>query len=147
MHDRDPGKVFATLYDLISGPATRVRPWSEVRELFYPGALLHSELTLPDGSVHSGTWDVDAFCAEAEEEYKRQGFWEREVASRTERFGSIASVWSTYETRVDDPQSDPVGRGINAVHLLHRGGRWRITALIFQNERGTRGIPQRYLSS
>ncbi|MGI9626796.1 MAG: DinB family protein, partial [Longimicrobiales bacterium] len=62
-------------------------------------------------------------------------------------FGAIAHVWSTYESRVGSLESDPVGRGINSVHLLHQNGRWRITSLVFQIERGTEGIPGRYLPS
>jgi hypothetical protein len=142
-----PAERFARLYELISGPAEEERDWAAVRELFHPGALLHSELTLPDGTHQSGTWTVDEFCEAAADEYRRDGFWEREVASRIERFGKIAQVWSTYETRVGDPDSEPVGRGINAVHLVQRDGRWRIAGLIFQIERGTDGIPERYLGS
>lgn len=145
MNRDDPAEVFAHLYSLISGPADLERSWEEVRDLFHPQALLHSELTLPDGTHQSGTWTVSDFCEAAAEEYRHQGFWEREIACRTDRFGDIAQVWSTYETRVGDPASDPVGRGINAVHLLRRAGEWRIVSLIFQIERGTDGIPTAYL--
>lgn len=140
-----PATVFARLYDLISGPADEERDWEEVKGLFHPSALLHSELTLPDGSHQSGTWTVDDFCDAAAEEYRREGFWECEIACRSECFGNIAQVWSTYESRMRDPDSDPVGRGINAVHLLRRNGTWRISSLIFQLERGTDGIPERYV--
>lgn len=142
-----PAEVFAELYDLISGPADEERDWEKVRQLFHRGALLHSELTLPDGSHQSGTWTVEEFCEEAAAEYRRDGFWEREVACRSECFGSIAQVWSTYESRIGDPESEPVGRGINAVHLLKRDGAWRIVSLVFQIERGTCGIPLHYLES
>ena len=65
MSGSHPERVFARLYDLISGPAGKERAWAEVRDLFYPDALLHSELTLPDGSRRSGTWTVDEFCEAA----------------------------------------------------------------------------------
>ena len=140
-----PAEVFARLYDLISGPADEERDWDEVRKLFHPGALLHSELTLPDGAHQSGTWTVEEFCEAAAAEYRRTGFWEREVACRSECFGNVAQVWSTYESRVENPDAEPVGRGINAAHLLKRDGAWGIVSLIFQIERGTDGIPERYL--
>lgn len=140
-----PTEVFAQLYALISGPADEERDWDAVRDLFYPDALLHSEVTLPDGSHQSGTWTLDQFCEAGAEEYRRDGFWEREVACRGDSFGNIAQVWSTYETRIRDPGSEPVGRGINAVHLLKRNDEWRIVSLIFQIERGTDGIPEVYL--
>ena len=147
MRPGTPTEVFARLYDLISGPASEERNWGEARDLFYPDAVLHSELTLPDGSHQSGTWTVDQFCDAAAEEYRKTGFWEREVACRSECFGAIAQVWSTYESRVGDPQSEPVGRGINAVQLLRRSGIWRIVSLSFQMERGTGGIPDIYLQN
>lgn len=140
-----PEATFQRLYDLISGPAHAERDWDAVRELFHPDALLHSELTLPDGSHQSGTWTVDQFCTAAAHEYRQAGFWEREIACRSRVFGSIAQVWSTYESRIGDPDSEPVGRGINAVHLLRRDGTWRIVSLIFQIERGTEGIPDLFL--
>jgi len=140
-----PREAFARLYDLISGPAGDERDWGEVRNLFHPDALLHSELTLPDGSHQSGTWTLDQFCKAAAEEYRKDGFWEREVACRSDCFGAIAQVWSTYESRIGDPQSEPVGRGINAAQLLRRDGEWCVVSLVFQIERGTAGIPEVYL--
>lgn len=141
----DPHQVVLRLYELLSGPADQARPWYEIRNLFFPDALLRSELTLPDGSHQSGTWTLDEFCAAAEAEYATAGFWERELAVRVERFGQIAQVWTTYESRIGALDTAPVGRGINAVQLLHRNGRWRITSLVFQIERGTPGIPPWYL--
>ncbi|NNF39356.1 MAG: hypothetical protein HKN71_11865 [Gemmatimonadetes bacterium] len=141
----EPAAVFRRLYELISGPAEQERDWAAVRDLFDPDALLHSELTLPDGSHQSGTWSVHEFCETAAEEYRQSGFWEREVACRAECFGDIAQVWSTYESRVGSPASAPAGRGVNAVHLLRRKGTWRIVSVIFQLERGTDGIPSAYL--
>ena len=144
MQTPEARQVVARLYALISGPAEHERDWEEVRALFLPEAVLRSELTFPDGSHQSGRWTVDEFCAEAAAEYRKAGFWEREVAVRAERFGGIAHVWSTYESRIGDPASDPVGRGINSVQLLLQDGRWRIASLLFQIERGTSGIPPEY---
>ena len=141
----EPHAVVQRLYALISGPADRSRAWDEVRSLFFPDALLRSELTLPDGTHQSGTWSVDEFCDAAAVEYAETGFWEQEISARVECFENIAQVWTTYESRILSPDSAPVGRGINAVQLLRRDGEWRITALVFQIERGTGGIPHGYL--
>ena len=140
-----PTAVVKRLYDLISGPAEEERAWDEVRALFHPEAVLRSELTLPDGTHQSGRWTIDEFCDAAAEEYRTDGFWESEIAARSERFGTIAHVWSSYESRVGTADSEPVGRGINSVQLLEQEGTWRITSLVFQIERGTDGIPARYL--
>lgn len=141
----DPHAVVTGLYESLSGPAHHARNWEHVHSFFLPGATLHSELVLPDGTHQSGTWTVDEFCEAAAEEYAKSGFWEQEVWSRMEEFGCIAHIWSTYESRIGDPHSAPAGRGINSFQLLHRDGEWRISALVFQIERGTEGIPARYL--
>jgi len=143
----EPHEVVRRLYALISGPGDEPRRWDEVRSLFLPDAVLRSELTLPDGSHQSGTWSVDEFCAAAEAEYEEAGFWEREVAARIECFENIAQVWTTYESRIGSPDSDPVNRGVNAVHLLRQEGEWRIASIVFQSERGTDGLPASYLTS
>ena len=143
----EPHEVVLRLYELISGPADQPRSWDEVRSLFLPDALLRSELVLPDGSRQSGTWTVDDFCEAAAAEYAETGFWEREVSARVECFENIAQVWTTYESRVETPDSDPVVRGINAVQLLRRDGRWSITSLVFQVDRETDGIPSVYLQN
>jgi len=140
-----PHDVVLRLYSLLSGPADDARDWEAVRSLFVPGALLHSELALADGSRQSGKWTVGEFCEAAAAEYAENGFWEREIAARVECFGNIAQVWTTYESRVGSPDSEPVGRGINAVLLLRQDGAWRIAGLVFQIERGTSGIPEDYL--
>lgn len=145
MTGSDPRAVVAHLYELISGPADQERSWSDIRALFLPEALLHSELALPDGAKQSGRWTVDEFCAAAAAEYRVAGFWEREVAVRSEQFGNIGHVWSTYESRVGSLDNEPAGRGINSVQLLQKNGEWRIASLVFQIERGTDGIPDRYL--
>ena len=139
-----PEQVVIRLYDLISGPAEQERDWETVADLFHPEAILRSELSLPDGSHQSGRWSVDEFCEAAAAEYRMTGFWESEVSSRSLEYGHIAHVWSTYESRVERPDSLPVMRGINSVSLLRQDGGWRIVSLVFQIERGTEGIPEEY---
>lgn len=141
-----PRDVVRRLYELISGAGDYERDWDSVRALFLPDATLRSELTLPDGTHQSGTWTVAEFCTAAAEEYRKDGFWEREIAARMERFGTIAHVWSTYESRVGGAESTPAGRGINSFQLLQQAGVWRLASVVFQLERGTDGIPSRYLS-
>jgi hypothetical protein len=136
-----PHEVVLLLYDLISGPADQERDWAAVQELFHSEALLRSELILPDGTRQSGRWTPAEFAAEGAEEYRKDGFWEREVAARVEEFGNVAHVWSTYESRVGSPDSPPTIRGINSVQLLRQDGRWRITSLLFQIERGVGDFP------
>jgi hypothetical protein len=132
------------LYDLISGPADHERPWEEVSSLFLPGARIRMEIVGEDGSTRSCDWSVDSFAKEAAEHYRRAGFWEREIARKTERFGNIAHIFSTYESRVGDPKGPPATRGINSVQVLRRGEIWRIAGIVFQIELSDTPIPSEY---
>jgi len=132
-------------YQLISGPADQDRPWDEIQSLFLPKARLRMEVVEENGVARSVEWSVEEFAREAAEHYRQAGFWEKEIAHKTDRFGNIAHIFSTYESRVGDPQSPPVARGINSVQVVNREGRWQIASIVFQVERPTTPIPEKYL--
>jgi hypothetical protein len=141
-----PEHPILKLYELISGPADLERPWDEIASLFLPGARIRMELVEENESVRSLDWSVEEFAQEAAKHYREAGFWEREIAHKTDRFGNIAHIFSSYESRVGDPKSQPVARGINSVQVLYREGRWRIAGIIFHIEQPDAPIPERYLS-
>ncbi|MGD9140521.1 MAG: hypothetical protein PVJ42_03185 [bacterium] len=133
------------LYEFISGPADKKRPWDEMRTLFLDGARLRMVVRLEDGSEKLREWTLDEFARDAGEFYSQDGFWEREVSRRVERFGSIAHVFSTYESRVKDPDGPPVMRGINSIQLILGRNRWLIASVVFQTEQEEVPIPPEYL--
>ena len=147
VNETSPEWPILRLYELISGPADRERPWDEIESLFLPGARIRMGVVSEAGSVRSVDWSVEEFAREAAEYYRQAGFWEREIARKTDRFGSIAHIFSTYESRVGEPESDPVARGINSVQLVRREGCWHIASIVFQVERPGTPIPDRYLPS
>ena len=89
--------------------------------------------------------DIDGFIARVGDYLEKNGFFEREIARRTEQFGHIAHVWSTYESRytVDDPE--PFMRGINSIQLFYDGTRWWIVTIYWQHESTAHPIPAKYL--
>ncbi len=96
---RDVGSIdaiIAAAYDVISGPAGKKRDWDRERSLFYPGARL-IPTAKPGGNdaLMPQILDVDGFIARAEPLFAEHGFYEKEIARRTEQFGCIAHVWST----------------------------------------------------
>jgi hypothetical protein len=135
------------LYDLISGPADKKRPWGEIRTLFLHGARLRMVVRLDDGSERLREWNLEEFARDAGEFYSQDGFWEREVSRQVERFGSIAHVFSTYESRVKDPDGPPLMRGINSVQLIRGKDRWLIASVVFQTEQEGVPIPPEYQST
>jgi hypothetical protein len=89
--------------------------------------------------------DVEGFIARVEQYVTENGFFEKEIARRTEQFGCIAHVWSTYESRhnADDPK--PFMRGINSIQLFYDGTRWWIVSIYWQHESPEHPVPEKYL--
>jgi hypothetical protein len=144
-----PEAIVAAVYDVISGPAEveRARDWDRLRALFLPGArFLLTRWHSPEGGDRVlRAWDVEAFVAAASGFYRESAFYEREVARRVDRFGCIAHVMSTYESRVGSEGSDPVARGINSVQVVYSRERWWIAHLVWDVETPTNPIPREYL--
>jgi hypothetical protein len=139
--------IIAAAYDVISGPGDKKRDWNRERALFYPGALIIPTATVPgkaDADLEPQMLDVEAYIARVEP-LLQKGFYETEVARRTEQFGRIAHVWSTYESRHDASDPEPFMRGINSFQLFNDGDRWWILSVCWQHESMDHVIPEKYL--
>ena len=135
-------------YNVISGPAGRPRDWERERSLFWPGARLIPTATVPgrnDVDLAPLILDVEGYIERVEPIFARSGFYETEVARRTEQFGRIAHVWSTYESRHDKSDREPFMRGINSFQLFNDGTRWWIVNIYWQHESVACPIPDKYL--
>jgi len=134
-------------YAVISGPAGLPRDWERERALFLPGARLIPTAVRP-GDNESGLspqiLDVEEYIARVEPLFREKGFYETEVARRTEQFGRIAHVWSTYESRYREDDPEPFMRGINSFQLFHDGARWWIVNIYWQHESAAHPIPKKY---
>jgi hypothetical protein len=106
--------IIAATYDVISGPVGKKRDWDRERSLFYPGARLIPTATVPgknDVDLAPQILDVEGYIARVEPLFEKSGFYETEIARRSEQFGRIAHVWSTYESRHDPKDPEPVHAG------------------------------------
>ena len=140
--------IIAACYDVISGPAGKKRDWERERSLFHPGARLIPTATVPgetDVELTPIVLDVEGYIARVEPLFTDQGFYELEVARRTEQFGRIAQVWSTYESKHDLADPKPFMRGINSFQLFNDGTRWWILSVYWQHESSQYPLPQEYL--
>ena len=90
--------------------------------------------------------DIEGFIARVEPFFKGNGFYEREIARRTEQFGNIAHVWSIYESRHNEDDPEPFMRGINSIQLFNDGKRWWIVNIYWQQESAENPIPEKYLN-
>ncbi|MFN2563716.1 MAG: hypothetical protein ABR499_01725 [Gemmatimonadaceae bacterium] len=139
--------IMRALYDVISGPAGQRRNWDRMRSLFVPGARLIPTGRRPDGTRSMQVWTVDQYITIVGPRLEEGGFFERELARRTERFGNIVHAFSTYDSKraASDPQ--PFARGINSIQLWNDGRRWWIVSILWEGERPDNPIPARYLQS
>lgn len=140
-----PEAIVAALYDVISGDIGVARDWDRFRSLFHPAARL-----MPSGLNREGVGVVrsvtpDEYITRSEPLLVGEGFHEREIARRTERFGHIAHVWTIYESLHRLSDSQPFARGINSVQLFHDGTRWWILSVYWQGETPEAPIPAAYL--
>ncbi|HEX6190334.1 MAG TPA: hypothetical protein VFZ40_19940 [Pyrinomonadaceae bacterium] len=138
--------VVAALYDVISGPAGQKRNWDRFRSLFVPGARLIPTGRRPTGEVVSRVRTPEDYIQGAGQ-LEQNGFFEKEVSRRIEKFGNIAHIFSTYEARRKAEDEKPFMRGINSIQLMNDGTRWWIVTVFWQAEDEKSPLPAEYLRS
>jgi hypothetical protein len=140
--------IINAAYEVISGPAGQPRDWERERALFFPDARVvptASKAGDNESKLTPQLLDVEGYIARVEPFFRETGFYETEVARRTEQFGQIAHVWSTYESRHSPDEPEPFMRGINSFQLFHDGARWWIVNIYWQHESAAHPIPEKYL--
>ncbi len=136
--------IVAALYDVISGPPGP-RNWDRFRSLFAPGARLIPTGRRQTGEVVSRAITPDDYAQRNSAVMEKTGFFEREISRRTERFGNIAHIFSTYESRHAKEDEKPFARGINSIQLMNDGKRWWIVTVFWQGEDEKNPLPAEYL--
>jgi hypothetical protein len=139
--------ILAALYDVISGPAGQKRNWDRMRSLFVPGAHLIPTGRRPDGGRSIQVWTVDQYIERVGPQLEKGGFFERELARRTERYGNIVHAFSTYDSKRLASDAQPFARGINSIQLWNDGQRWWVVTIFWEGERPDNPIPARYMQS
>lgn len=138
--------IIAAIYDVISGPAGAARDWDRFRSLFAAGARLIPTGKTPEGTPRIRVGDVEAYIATSGPALVKSGFFEREIGRQTERFGNIAHVFSTYDSRRAATDAAPFARGINSIQLYFDGARWWVVTILWDSEREGNPIPAGYLA-
>ena len=136
--------IIKASYDVISGSKDEARDWDRERSLFHPESRHMPTRMSESGEFVVDVMDVDGFIERAAPYFAKEGFYEYEIVRKTEQFGNIAHVFSTYEWR--NEMDGPVGgRGINSFQLLFDGKRWWIMSVFWQQESADFTIPLKYL--
>lgn len=139
--------IIRALYETVSGPAGAERDTPRMRSLYMPGAHLVRTSVTDDGRRVANVMDVDAYLKDTADFFRRNAFYEFEIARRTDLFGNIAQVFSTYEACNDPGEPTSFKRGINGIQLFNDGDRWWIVNMIWDNERDDNPMPEQYLPS
>ena len=136
--------IIEALYDVISGPAGP-RDWDRLRSLTTPSCRLTPTGRDSTGAPVHLTWTVDDYVTEASGYFEQSGFFEIEIARKTERYGNVVHAFSTYESYRSKDDAAPFQRGINSIQLLFSMDRWWIHSIAWQPEWQDLPIPAAYL--
>lgn len=136
--------IVVALYDVISGNPEDNRNWARFRNLFLPESRL-----IPTGKNKQGEFTLRAISPE---EYIqmfmhniKSGFFEKELHHEVEEYGTIAHIFSTYETR--ETINGPVtNRGINSIQLYNDGNRYYVVTIFWCAESMGFNLPSKYLN-
>lgn len=136
--------LVTALYAVISGPAGEKRDWDRMRALFHAEGRLVAMVRGREG-MRTMHLTAEEYIERAGPSLERGGFFEQEIAQRSEVFGDIAQVWSTYECRRAADDEKPFMRGINSITCLRENRRWWVMQVLYEQEADAGAIPAKYL--
>jgi hypothetical protein len=142
--------IVKALYDGVSHTPKDEPDWSRLRAIFAPGGRLippprpGSEiafLSAEDFIDRVSRGIVSRRAAGTE-----KGFSEREIARKTDCYGNMCQLFSTYESRFTAADAKPFARGINAIQVVKDGNRWWVVNVLWDQEAPEKPIPAAYLN-
>jgi reactive intermediate/imine deaminase len=137
--------IIKAVYDVISGEAGQKRNWDRFHSLFYKDARLIP--TAKDAKTNlfgANPLTTEGYIKRVEPIFANQGFYEKEIARKTDTYGNIVQAFSTYEARRTKDDEKPFLRGINSFQLLFDGNRWWVVSIFWQAETPDNPIPDKY---
>ena len=112
------------------------------RALFTPEARLIPLRHMPDGSFQPHVLAIDDWITLVAKRGS-DSLTEKQIKVKTETYGHIAHLWSTYETRGADGK--PMDRGINSIQAVFDGKQWKVIQIVWQAESPSEQVPEKYL--
>lgn len=140
--------IIRALYESVSFAPGKQPNYDRLRTIFHrDGRLIPSKV---DRDAEFSSLDLESFVTQSREiivisGLERKGFLESEIARRTQMFGNIIHVFSTYETKDADAGSVSIQRGINSIQIVREHGRFWIMTVLWDVERPGNPIPHAYL--
>ena len=131
-HDEVLATVDTFFAAFVSGPGA-VEGAEQLRGVLDPDAVI-----VRAGGAAPTTYSVDTFI-EPRVELLQSGaledFREWVTSARVDLFGDIAQVWCTYAKEWVADGGSQQGRGTKSIQLVRTQDRWRITAVVWDDER------------
>ncbi|MBX2826987.1 MAG: hypothetical protein KTR22_02425 [Flavobacteriaceae bacterium] len=137
----DIDTVMTTLYAVISGPGEQERDWKTFYDLFHEQALMGPTRKNKEGVTKFNAITPYRYVELSAPQMRNTGFFEEELARKTEVFGGIAQIFSAYQFRFK-PDGPVIQRGVNSIQLVFRNGRWFITQIFWQDETEEFPLPE-----
>jgi len=132
-------------YEAISGGIGVARDWARDRTLFDPNSRsVAVQVDSKTGAITTQAKTEQDFADEANAWMVKNGFTERGLAHVIKRYGSVATVLSSYEGKT--AAGKVVSRGVNIFQLYFDGKRWWILSMVWDEERPRNPIPSELLS-
>jgi hypothetical protein len=134
-------ELIKAIDDAVSGAGDKDRAC--FRDVMVPDARL-----IPVGKAQDGTFAPHVLTVDGWiDAVRKRGsavFYERQVKVKSEQFGHIANLWSTYEVR-PTPDGNATVRGINSIQAVFDGTRWKVIEILWQAETAAEPVPEKYL--
>ena len=137
--------IIVALYEVISGEAGVKRDWNRLRSLFIPEGRMIPINPKKEGGFAPRVLSVDGYIELSGDYIEKNGFFERELSRKTERFGNLVHVFSTYEGKHKLSDEKPFLRGISSFQLMNDGKRWWFIDVVWEAERPDNPLPEKYL--
>ena len=136
--------IIKALYEVISGEGDAPRNWNRFRFLFAADARLVPTVTNADSS--NFTYRIltpDEYMTRFSS--RKMGFFEWEISRKTEEYGTICHVFTTYATKFTK-DGEVTNRGINSIQLLKDKNRYYILHIFWSAENLGFPLPEKYLN-
>jgi hypothetical protein len=144
-----PDAIVKALYEAVSHGPDAEPNWKRMRDIFLPVGMLVPPKR-PQEDIFT-VLDVDNYeertkkwMADAKAKGQPTSFYETEVARRTDCFGNVCQLFSTYASRHAPGDEKPFMRGINSIQLVNDGRRWWVASVVWDTERADNPIPAQY---
>ncbi|BBM02705.1 hypothetical protein [Microbulbifer sp. GL-2] len=138
-------ELLKELYQVISGPAGYKRDWNRQQCLFTSYAKVIRTSVDNKGKPQSLVMEIQDYPDNFQELIGERAFYEDEIHNIVEVFGNIAHAFSTYEAWSNEERTQFIKRGINSIQLYHDGKSWKITNMIWDDERPGLSVSARYM--